>query len=292
VVVFETRNLARAAGILGISRSAVRQNIRELGNQLGVTLFIPHQKGVMPTSDAGQLYPNIKKAVDLIIEAENSVNAFTADSPGLIKMAMSNTAVIMLIRDYMAEFCAAYPKVTFEFFSLESRPLLERGEIDFILDDDLFFMGSSLDTINLFTANPVLIAAKEFLRRHNLGETITSDDLARLPVIALRPSPYDIGVHTSPYIKTVSLDMTYQMVKALLGVGHFCRELLDSLADPDIVAVNITNVPLQKLNVVVGYKNLASREPCSASLRNTTLSKPARAFIEGLQKFCKRRYEN
>ena len=276
VVVYEVRNLHRAAEKLGISRSAIRQNIRELGNQLGVTLFIPHQKGVMPTGDATTIYPNVKKAVDLIIAAENSVDTFTADSTGTIKIAMSNTLIIMFMAEYMAQFGAKFPKVVFEFFSLESLPRLEKGEIDLILDDDIFFQGSDLCTIHLFSAASLMVASKSFLQRHNLGATLTADDFARLPVIVLGPSSYDVG-HTNPYIKTVSVDMTYYMVKAGLGIGHFAKEMLDSIADPNIVAVNIIGVSTpEHFNVVCGY--------------NKTLSKPARAFVEGLQEFCKKRY--
>jgi len=276
VLVYETKNLAAAAEILNVTRSAVGQKIKELGNQLGVTLFTPHRKGVIATAEARALYPVIKNSMEAIAEVEHGLMAFDGDSIGIIKIAVSNTHVMMYVKDYMKEFCALYPKVVFEFFGLESVDLLEKGEIDFIIDDDLFFKGLNYNTINLFEANSAFIATKEFLRRHNIGETITAKDLARFPIISLRPPSF--GQHINSHIKTVSLDMTYQMVKSSLGIGYFCKELLENIADSETVAVKIADIAPQKIQVVCGY--------------NKTLSKPARAFVEGLQEFCKKRYGN
>jgi len=274
IVVFETKNLATSGKILNVTRSAVGQKVKELGGQLGVTLFTPHRKGVVPTAEARNLYPVIKDAMDAIIKAEVGLRTLDTESTGHIKMAMSNTGVMMFLRDYMKEFCTTYPKVTFEFFGLENVNLLEKGEIDFIIDAPSLFKGTNIKMTDLFTAKTNFVATKQFLKKHGLGTNITSDELARLPVITLRPSETseDLGLQVKSYIKTVSLDMTYQMVKAGLGIGFFVKELLDSLDDPDLVEVTVNGVSLPGITVVCGY--------------NKSLSRPAKAFVDGLAKFC------
>ena len=281
LVVYEAGNLHRAADRLGISRAAIRQNITELGNQLGVTLFVPHRRGVMPTGDASNIYPNIKDAVAKILEAENATARFTRESTGNIKIATTNTHVMMYLADYMKTFREAFPCVTFEFFGLESKSLLESGGIDFILDTDAFFRGTDFKTANLFKVNPIFAASKEFAARHGLTgvRPVPRDVFSGLPLITLRPYMDDLGLESAEgvgapggAIKAESLDMTYQFIRANLGVGYFCHELLQSIGDSNIIEIHVAGAELRPSWVVCGY--------------NKALSRPARAFVDGLKQWC------
>jgi DNA-binding transcriptional LysR family regulator len=253
VVVYETGNLHRAADILGVTRAAVRQNIRELGYQLGVTLFTPHAKGVTPTGDATGLYPNIKKAVELIVGAENSVEKFTSESEATLKIATSNTHVMTYLKNFLCKFYAKYPKVKIEFFSLEKSNVFNNNEIDFVLDIDSLFAGSGFKTIDLFSVRVSLFASKDFIGKNDL-------DSARI-----------ISAEGDADIKTLSLDMTYQLVKNSLGVGYLCRELLDEINDKNLIEVSRADYTPETIKVVCGYKK--------------SLSKPARVFVDELAKF-------
>ena len=259
-----------------MTRSAIGQKIKELSNQLDVTLFTPSYNGVIPTSEAHNLYPAIKNAMATVAEAEGNLRIFDSESTGKIKMAMSNTGLIMFLRDYMKEFCAKYPRITFEHFGLESLDLLKKGEIDFVIDAPSLFKGLNVDTTDLTTVHSSFVATKEFLKKHKLGNTITKEDLARLPLITLRPSETaeDIGLQVASHIKTVSMDTTYQLVKGGLGIGHFVRELQDGINDPDLVEVTVNGISLPAIQIVCGH--------------NKTLSRPARVFIDGLVEFCKK----
>jgi len=271
VVVYETRNLHRAAEILGVSRSAVGQNIKELNNQLGVILFTSTRKGVIPTSEANNLYPNIKNAITAIVESENSLQEFNSESGGIIKIAMTNSVLDLCIKDYLKEFCTKYPKVSIEFFGRDSMDLLKQGKIDFIIELDFFFKNQDIKTIDLFKLSSIFVVTKDFLIRHNLKSTMTKDDLMMLPIITQRESWFEFFGSTERFIISPSSDLTYIMAKNSLGVGFYCKELLDKTNDPDLVALNIKDITLPTAKVVCGYNN--------------SLSRPARAFIDGLLNF-------
>ena len=62
LVVYETKNISRAADILYISQPAVSHNIKELEKQLNIQLFYKKSNGMSTTSEADVLYKYISSA--------------------------------------------------------------------------------------------------------------------------------------------------------------------------------------------------------------------------------------
>lgn len=65
-VVYRERSLTRAAEILCLSQSAVSHAIGRLRQSLGDPLFVREGQGVMPTSVADKLWPDIDAALNLL----------------------------------------------------------------------------------------------------------------------------------------------------------------------------------------------------------------------------------
>ena len=59
-VVFEERNLSKAAAKIAISRQALSKAISSMEQTLGKQLFIRNQNGVEPTSAAIEFYSHVK----------------------------------------------------------------------------------------------------------------------------------------------------------------------------------------------------------------------------------------
>ena len=279
MVVFETRNLSRAANILYISRSAIGQNIKALNKQLKTTLFTSGRKGVEPTSDAFTLYPVIKNALESIINAENCLEKFDHDSTAVIKMAMPALFANLYISDYLKAFCAKYPKVRLEFFNRESMDLLEQRKIDFIIDDEYHFRDTDFRTIKLTVFNGIFIATKKFLAKNKLTRNLSIEKLLKLKIIVTRTAWAEfyrqIDVDIEPFvIKTPSSDAVYSMVANSIGVGYFHKELLEKAQSSNLVTLNVPGVTFPALKIVCGY--------------NKSLTQPARAFVDGLLAFCRK----
>ena len=272
LLVYEMRNMHRVADKLRVSRSAISQNIKELSSQLGVPLFTSSRQGVVPTGEANNLYPIVKSAMESIAQAETGLQAFTADSIGIIKMAMSNTTVELYVKDYLKEFCKKYPKVRLHFFNRDSIGLLEQGKIDFILDLDFIFKSTDFKTIDLFDMSGAFFASKEFLKENNLTANITKAQLFGLPIITQPSSWAEFFKSVEPFMIASSANMVISMVKSSIGVGFHCRELLDKLNDDELVILNVKDLTMPTGKVVCGY--------------STSLSRPAQAFIDGLVAKC------
>ena len=275
LVVYETKNLQRAADILYVSRSAISQNIKELSNQLGVTLFTAHSKGVSPTGDANNLYPVIKNAITSIVEAETNLQEFNSESSGTIRIAIPDEPIDNFLSNYLREFSAKYPKVCFDFYRFNGLEKLEKGSIDFLFDYSHKIIGDNLKTIEVCVLHGNLIASKLLLKKHGLSGKISKKDFLKLPIITYPTDPLSefykqIDPNAKPAVlKTDSSNLTYFLVKNGLGVGWYLKESYALLNDPDITEVCIEGVTLPKSPVTCAYR--------------ANLSRPATAFITGLK---------
>ena len=280
IAVFESSSMNRAAKVLNVSRALVGQRIKELGNQLGIILFTPHQKGVVPTGEANNLYPLIKNALTLIAEAEGGLQSFTGESTGTVKIAMSNTHIELYVKDYIKDFLTRYPKVKLEIFDANGIDLLKGGKVDFVLNFEHLFRGTIFRTIDLFSISTAFIASKDFLRKHGLAQSISREQFLRLPIISHQESWDEFLNVLNPdtelhVIKMPTNDMVISLTKGSIGIGWHCNEVLDRVyaADTDLVRLDIKDVPQMTVKAACGY--------------NKSLSRPARAFVDGLVKFCK-----
>jgi len=266
LAVYETKNMHKSADILGISRSAVQQNIKELNKQLNTKLFNSHSKGITPTQNAVLIYPKIKSAIENVALAEQDIMA--NNNSNVIKIAMESSLADLHIKDYITEFCNKYPEIQLEFFKRENT------SVDLIIDLKCFF-DNEYKTIDLFTVKGCFIASKDFLKKNKLDIGITNNELLRYKIIAY-PRTWEqhrkmIGIEKNvSLIKSEGPNLTISMVKSGLGIGYMAKELVEKIKDPDIVVLNMgKDMPIDKM--VCGYKSL---------------SPTAEKFVGGLVKFC------
>ena len=282
VTVYEVRNMHKVSGILGATRSAISQNIKTLGDQLGMKLFTPHSKGVEPTSGAINIYPQIKSAVELIISAENSASKFREKSKAIIKMALSSTSAEVLVKDYLQEFCTKHPEIKLEISKLEGMDLLRQKQQDFIITTR-HHIHQSFRVINLYTTTLAFFAAKDFLKKHELQGTMSKNQLSKLPIIVRK------GGRAEKICKEIcgeeiaflpeDVSMVYSMAKNSIGVGFLSKESLKMFSEKDnwdLVLLDVENVNIQPITYVCGY--------------DEHLTKTARTFVDGFSKFCKNRF--
>jgi len=273
VVAFETKSLYKASEILGVSRSAISQNIKELGNQLGIVLFTPTAKGIVPTRSAFGLYESIKNVSSIITVAENSLHDFNADQSGVIKMVIPHTVVEYCIVDYIKDFCAKYPKIRLEIYRRDSMSLFDEHEIDFIIDIDYIFKNKDLKTAELFTVNGAFVATKELMAKYKLSQSVTRADLQNIPIITYREWAWQYKNDNQIFNYADSTSMIYLMAKKSVGIGYFCKELLNKIGDTDLVEIRVKDFAPLVDKVICGY--------------DKNLSLPAKTFLEGLLHFRK-----
>lgn len=79
-------SLTKAAEELFISQPAVSHSIKQLENQLGVTLFTRTHRGMVLTDDAGKtIFAKVESAIRLLEEAESQLDGLKASGKALRK---------------------------------------------------------------------------------------------------------------------------------------------------------------------------------------------------------------
>lgn len=268
--VYETKHLPSAAERLGIIRSAVGHNIQALSKQLGVKLFTPTKKGVEPTSEALALYPAIKKAVEIIIDSERSIEEFSSSSSALIRIRIPTTIVSILFDDFLKHFNQKYPLVRFQFYDRAT------DEADLILTFGLE-IGADFSMLELFELNHIFIASKDFIENNQLKTHLTKAELLKLPIIAHGHS-YNIlqnefGLDFTPLVKSISAQTVFALTKNGIGIGHYYDKIFAKQNDKNMARIFIDDISLPAVKLTCYFKK-------------SRTTKAARVFIEELKRFC------
>jgi len=287
VVVYETMNYNRAAEVLGISRQAVSQNLKELGNQLGgIKLFVhdPVNRCVTPSSEATAMYPDIKESVERMMEVEEGLQAFTSDSKAVIRLAVPSAHASHYFNKYIIVFCKTYLRAVLEFYAKESLDLLAQKKIDLVVNSKNSFREHNFQVVDLFKEKHVFITSERFLTQRKLKTDITVQELLNTPIIAqqdaLRLFKIASGIDICPSVITVSTEQVSATVKNGFGVGLYWDSAFgeqkgaeQSRTANDIIKLNVKDAPVFELFACAYNKG--------------HLTKAAKAFLDGLIQYCK-----
>ena len=164
------RNFRRAADELGISASAVSQQVRMLEQRLGVPLLNRTTRSVGLTQ-AGQVFlaraaPAMAGLQQAFEETRNLV-----EPAGLLRLHVPAGALAMLIEPILAQFCAAYPRIELEVMTGDFIPDLIAAGFDAGVQ-----LGEQLDadSIALRLGDPmrfVVVGTPGYLRDHGTPKT-------------------------------------------------------------------------------------------------------------------------
>jgi DNA-binding transcriptional LysR family regulator len=103
-------SMNRAAVELHTVQSNVTARIRALEENLGVTLFQRHARGVIMTSAAKRLLPFVGRITKLVSDAQTAARDEGAPNGALLLGSMETTAALRL-SPLLSQFATTYPKV-------------------------------------------------------------------------------------------------------------------------------------------------------------------------------------
>lgn len=137
-MIYQQRNLTRAAQLLHLSQSAVSHALARLREQLGDPLFIREGRGVLPTPLAEQLAPGILDALDSLQDSLRTLQSFDpAQARRRVRLNMPEQMEPLLLPQAIACLAEQAPLLQVHSSSLhwaELRRELELGRIDLAVE--------------------------------------------------------------------------------------------------------------------------------------------------------------
>jgi len=229
VTIVDLRSFTRAGRRLGLSQSAISQQIGAEERQLGVKLLVRAGKGVRPTPAGEILLHYARQILQKVDEAQRVLTAYEGSGSGVLRIGAGGAACEHLLPSVLQSFHDEFPRVELRVQSGPSRLTIERL-LDGDLDVGLLTLPvaeSKLRLVDIGRDELVVIAAPSHewsSRRH-----IEPRELADQPLLVYerRSSTYHIvermlleaGVFPRIVMEMDHLGAVSSMVQAGLGLA-------------------------------------------------------------------------
>ncbi len=230
-------SLTRAAEELYISQPAVSQSIKQLENQLGVSLFNRTHRGMELSAQGGKLiFKEVESALKLLYEAENRIGEMKTLATGSIRIGASDTIFEYFLADKIVDYHERFPNVKIELladFTPETIEKLKanRCDVGFVnlpieIDGEL-----KLDESNA-RLNDIFIVGGSFASLTK--ERLPLEKLKEYPLIFMNKNTVarrtsenffgSVGLELTPSIEVGSWDLMKRLVARGMGLGVIPRE--------------------------------------------------------------------
>ena len=180
VMVAEEENVSRAAARLNVSQPAVSRQIRDLEEELGVSLFERERLGLVLTTAGQTALAQAREVLRQAAALQDVLRPFRESGRRVsLRVAYLPTALPMFLADGLRRFNQRYPEVCvqiFELSPLEQESALRKGTIDLALLGQPRGGMSDSFKVEVLHKTPIVVALPE---GHPLAER-KAIDLAEL----------------------------------------------------------------------------------------------------------------
>ncbi|WP_028622687.1 LysR family transcriptional regulator [Pseudomonas sp. Ant30-3] len=165
VSIHETGSLQDASAVLHLTQSALSRAIKELENELGITLLVRSNKGMTLTEYGQRMLGHARQALESVRRARQEIE----DMKGLVVSEITIgvtpvTAILQPLKQILLEFQQTYPQASLRVLELRPAQLLQHlrdGLLDFALTSQLPANTVGLDWQPLRQINGLVVVRKE-----------------------------------------------------------------------------------------------------------------------------------
>ncbi len=183
----DSGQVSQAAMVLNVSQSAVTTAIKQLEENLGVSLFRRLASGVVLTAEGARFLTHARNVMAAVNSAERAPLTEDTALAGTVRVGVTYTVLGYFLPRLYARFARTYPKIRVELHELP-RDRLEERLNEGSLDMAVMLVSNLRDKAHL--AFETLVRSRRRLwlpAEHPLlsVETITLEDVAREPYVML-----------------------------------------------------------------------------------------------------------
>ena len=261
LVVYETKNISRAADLLYISQPAVSHNIKDLEKQLGIQLFYKKANGMSSTNEADILYKYISSAFNSIWKGELTISDMAGLKTGVVKIGSPSYLAVLYLSDLITDFRKKYPNIKIEIVS-KSMPdliaMLQTQNIDIVIDCSPIPTDKSKTEVKYLTSFAHCFVTTD---KYYTNKPVGIEALNTLPLIICSQNSEEIRllknamseIKINPVIESWTTETLVKLVKDGNGVGYVQEAYVkDELEKGTLKKLNISFTP-PKLDIYCGY---------------------------------------
>ena len=230
-------SISKAAEKLLISQPAVTWHLKNLENQLGVTLFVRTKKGATLTDEGKILFEYVKKGIDNFTKGENILTNLKNLDSGKIKIGASTTVSKHVLMPYLEKFHEQYPNIDIEIVNNLTETLLtelRNGDLDILLLNLPTIENKDLKIQKILEVQDIFVGNKKY---YDLTKgKLKLEDLNNYPLL-FQKSPSNTRNYLDKYLKDnqtslipkmeiVSYNLIMEFVKIGFGIGYATKEFI------------------------------------------------------------------
>lgn len=261
--VAKNQSISAAAEVLMISQPAVSWQIKNLEDQLGMTLFIRTKKGVSLTDEGKIFLSYIEKGVEFFTNGENALTNLKDLDYGNIRIGASATVAKHVLMPYLEVFHKNYPNIDINIENNLTEQLLQdlrNGNLDMLVLNMPMKEYKDLAITPIMDVQDIFVTNKEYFDK--LNGKIDLQDLNNYPLLfQKKPSNTreyldkylnDNKVKLIPKMEIVSYNLIMDFLKIGFGIGYATKEFIkDELDNKTLYELDInTKVPKRFIGIV------------------------------------------
>jgi len=161
--IHDAGGLAKAAGVLNITQSALSHQIKGLEDQAGVELFVRRSKPLKLSAAGFKLLKLAEKILPEVEAMEQDFAGIQAGKSGRLHIAIECHACFEWLFPVLEEFRKSWPDVDVDIrpgLAFGALPALQREEVDLVISSDPEDL-EGIDFTPLFDYSPVFVASSE-----------------------------------------------------------------------------------------------------------------------------------
>jgi len=166
VAVAEALNFTRAAENLGVSSSALSQQVRALEERVGVRLLHRSTRSVSLTEAGEQLFQRVRPAVEELAAALGQTSHLSDQPTGVVRVHAFRTAADRFIRPILRSFHETYPDIVLDITIDDEAVDLVAGRYDAairigeVIEQDMVAIKLGPDLRQIAVASPDYLARR------------------------------------------------------------------------------------------------------------------------------------
>lgn len=291
VQVLEHGSMTSAARGLGLTQPAISKLIRNLEAHVGAPLLERGPIGARPTDQGARLRERLGDTLSIIDAAIGAAKDEAGAITGLLRLQALACLGERHLHDIAHRFRMLHPGVTVD-LRLENMPAdLRVGDIDLafghtrakaqgVVQSRIGFVRRHLVAAPSYLAAHAPIDTPAALAAHDL--IVTDASLSQSGTLPLRRDREDIAITIKPVLRTNSVGVLLEALRAGRGVGTAQRLLIDrDLADGRLVRV-LPEWEIHPSDLFVSYRSTRSLRPAVRAFIDFAV--PALRQIDGIER--------